>query len=153
VTAVCVIYTIKRVNCDKGYVTATQLKHGYNPQSREARIVLARAVSRLFMHWQLSTADRLALLGLSEANRAALGRYERGQPLAASRDLLDRAGHLLGIHKSLKLLYPQNPEVVQMWMTSANRKFHGETPAEVVRRFGLPGLVMVRGTLDTMRGR
>lgn len=116
-------------------------------------MVLARAVSRLFNNWQLSAADRLALLGLSEDNRTALTRYERGEPLAASRDLLDRAGHLLGIHKSLKLLYPKNPEMVQTWMTAANRKFHGETPIQIVRRFGFPGLVMVRGMLDAMRGR
>ncbi|HLQ27376.1 MAG TPA: MbcA/ParS/Xre antitoxin family protein [Acidiferrobacterales bacterium] len=129
--------------------------HGHNPQSRERkrRVVLARAVSRLFDSWQLSAAYKLALLGLSAANRAALARYDRGEPLAASRDLLDRAGHLLGIHKSLKLLYPRNPEVVRRWMTSANQKFHGETPVEVVSRFGFPGLVMVRGVLDAMRGR
>lgn len=125
----------------------------YNPQNRESRVVLAKAISRLFESWKLSAADRLALLGLSETNRSALARYEHGEPLAASRDLLDRAGHLLGIHKSLKLLYPQNPELVRIWMTSRNKKFSGATPTEVARRFGLPGLVMVRGTLDAMRGR
>ncbi len=130
-----------------------QRAHSQSLESRDKRIVLARAVSRLFENWQLPATDRLALLGLSEANRSALGRYERGQPLAASRDLLDRVGHLLGIHKSLKLLYPQNPEIIKRWMTSANRKFHGDTPAQIVRRFGLPGLVMVRGMLDAMRGR
>lgn len=130
-----------------------QSDYSYKPQSKEARVVLARAVSRLFANWQLSAADRLALLGLSEDNRTALARYERGEPLAASRDLLDRAGHLLGIHKSLQLLYPQNPDVVKNWMTSANRKFHGDTPVDIVRRFGFPGLVMVRGMLDAMRGR
>lgn len=126
---------------------------GYDGRSQKTRIVLARAVSRLFNLWDLSAADQLTLLGLSEGNRAALARYAHDEPLAASRDLLDRAGHLLGIHKSLKLLYPHNPEIVTRWMSSANRKLHGTTPVEVVRRFGLPGLTMVRGTLDAMRGR
>lgn len=126
--------------------------HGYNPRKRETRVRLARAISRLFELWHLGASDRLTLLGLSESNRSALARYEHGEPLASNRDLLDRAGHLLGIHKSLKLLYPQNQEIVERWVTSPNRKFHGAPPVEVVRRFGLPGLVMVRGTLDTMRG-
>jgi hypothetical protein len=126
---------------------------GYDSRSQKTRIVLARAVSRIFDLWELGAADRLTLLGLSEGNRSALARYARGEPLAASRDLLDRAGHLLGIHKSLKLLYPRNPEIVKLWMTSANRKFHGASPVEVVGRFGLSGLTMVRGTLDAMRGR
>jgi len=126
--------------------------HGYDPHKRETRVRLARAITRLFKLWHLATSDRLALLGLSESNRSALARYDQGEPLASNRDLLDRAGHLLGIHKSLKLLYPRNQEIVEMWITSPNKKFHGNPPVEVVRRFGLPGLVMIRGALDTMRG-
>lgn len=107
---------------------------------------------RLFDLWNLGAADRLALLGLSEGNRTALQRYTRGEPLASSRDLLDRAGHLLGIHKSLKLLYPRNEDIVRGWMASPNQRFGDEAPIEVVRRFGLPGLAVVRGTLDILRG-
>lgn len=121
-------------------------------QKRHDRIVLAEAVMRLFDLWNLGAADRLALLGLSEGNRTALQRYTRGEPLASSRDLLDRAGHLLGIHKSLKLLYPRNAELVHGWMASPNKRFADATPIEVVRRYGLPGLTMVRGTLDILRG-
>lgn len=130
-----------------------ETESGYDSRSQKTRIKLATAVSRLFDLWDLDAVDRLILLGLSEGNRSALARYARREPLAASRDLLDRVGHLLGIYKSLKLLYPHNPEIVNLWMTSANRKFHGETPVAVVGRFGLPGLTMVRGTLDAMRGR
>lgn len=126
---------------------------GYDPRNAKTRAVLARAVMRLFDAWELGPADRLTLLGLSEGNRSALSRYSHGEPLASSRDLLDRAGHLLGIHKSLELLYPHNPEIVKRWMSSANRKFHDAKPVDVVRQFGLPGLTMVRGTLDAMRGR
>lgn len=122
------------------------------PAKRHERVVLAQAIVRLFDLWGLSSADRLSLLGLSGENRTALQRYARGEPLAASRDLLDRGGHLLGIHKSLKLLYPRNEDIVRGWMSSPNARFGGQTPVEVVRRFGLPGLVMVRGTLDVMRG-
>lgn len=121
-------------------------------QTRHDRVVLAQALMRLFDLWALGSAERLTLLGLSGENRTALQRYASGEPLAASRDLLDRAGHLLGIHKALKLLFPRNEEIVRGWMTSANRRFGGEKPIETVRRYGLPGLVMVRGTLDIMRG-
>jgi hypothetical protein len=122
-------------------------------RTRDERIVLAKAVTRLFAAWQLSPGDQLSLLGLSETNRIALQRYAKGEALAANRDLLERVGHLLGIHKSLKLLYPHNPEIVNGWMSSPNTKFDGASPAEVVQRFGFAGLLMVRGTLDRMRGR
>jgi hypothetical protein len=121
-------------------------------QKRHDRVILAQALMRLFDLWGLGAADRLTLLGLSGENRTALQRYAGGEPLAASRDLLDRAGHLLGIHKSLKLLFPRNEDIVRGWMASRNTRFGGETPIEIVRQYGLPGLVMVRGTLDVMRG-
>jgi hypothetical protein len=121
-------------------------------RSRDDRVVLARAVTKLFALWGLPAADQLTLLGLSESNRIALQRYARGEALAANRDLLERVGHLLGIHKALKLLYPHNEDIVRGWMSSPNAKFDGATPVDVVRRFGFAGLLMVRGTLDRMRG-
>jgi hypothetical protein len=121
-------------------------------RSRDERIVLARAISKLFALWDLPAADQLTLLGLSESNRIALQRYAKGEALAANRDLLERAGHLLGIHKALKLLYPHNDDIVTGWMSSPNTKFEGASPVDVVRRFGFAGLLMVRGTLDRMRG-
>lgn len=121
-------------------------------RTRDERVVLARAVTRLFELWELGTADQLMLLGLNESNRMALQRYAKGEALAANRDLLERVGHLLGIHKSLKLLYPRNPEIVAGWMSSPNVAFDSSIPVDVVRRFGFAGLLMVRGTLDRMRG-
>jgi hypothetical protein len=121
-------------------------------RTRDERVVLARAVTRLFDLWRLNAADQLMLLGLNESNRIALQRYARGEALASNRDLLERVGHLLGIHKALKLLYPKNPDISAGWMLSANAMFDGATPVEVVRRFGFAGLLMVRGTLDRFRG-
>jgi hypothetical protein len=115
-------------------------------------VVLARAVTKLFELWQLAAADQLMLLGLNESNRIALQRYAKGEALAANRDLLERVGHLLGIHKALKLLYPKNADLVSGWMSAPNTAFDGASPVEVARRFGFAGLLMVRGTLDRMRG-
>lgn len=121
-------------------------------RTRDERVILAKAVTRLFQMWQLGSADQLMLLGLNESNRIALQRYARGEALAANRDLLERVGHLLGIHKALKLLYPKNPEIVAGWMASPNTAFDDASAVEIVRRFGFAGLLMVRGTLDRMRG-
>ncbi len=116
------------------------------------RSELARMVMTLFTHWQLSTEDQLALLGLSTSNRGALTRYRKGEPLAPNRDLLERAGILLGIHKSLRLLFPHNRELAYAWMTRHNRAFEGMSPAESIRQWGFPGLLMVRAYLDRARG-
>lgn len=116
------------------------------------RAVLAKALMRAFDEWGLSNADRQTLLGLGANSRATLQRYAKGHPLANTRDLLDRAGHLLGIYKGLALLYPENPDLRSRWMGAPNRRFHNHSPVDVVNQYGLPGLLMVRAQIDRMRG-
>lgn len=116
------------------------------------RSALAKMVTRLFEHWKLSSDDQLALLGLASGNRAALTRYRKGEPLAPSRDLQERVGHLLGIHKNLRLLFPHDRDLAYAWMDTRNRAFDGRTPVEVIREWGFAGLLMVRAYLDRARG-
>lgn len=122
-----------------------------NAGSRDARVRLARMVTTLFQHWQLSTAEQSALLGMSTSHRATLARYRRGEPLADSRDLLDRVGHLLGIHKSLRILFPHDPDLAYRWMTTPNRLL-GTRPVDVAIERGFEGLLALRRYLDFERG-
>ena len=120
----------------------------------EERAALARMTMRLFEHWALSLADQATLLGLSPGTRSTLARYRRGAaPLPNTPDLLDRVGHLLGIHKSLRLLFPHNRDLVYRWVNAPNRRFDGKTPLEVMREHGFLGIVAVRRYLDFERGR
>jgi len=109
-------------------------------------------VTRAFELWELSTEEQLSMLGLSITNRAALTRYRNGEPLGANRDLLERAGYILSIHKSLRLIFPHDREVAYAWMSRRNRAFKGSSPAEVVSSWGFTGLLMVRAYLDRQRG-
>lgn len=116
------------------------------------RGALAKMVMGLFDHWKLSTEDQAALLGIANSNRAALSNYRSGKPIGTSRDQYERVGHLLGIHKNLRLLFPQNRDLVYRWMTTRNKAFDNLTPVEVVREWGFAGLLMVRSYLDRARG-
>lgn len=120
--------------------------------SKESRQGLARMVMQLFQHWQLSNEEQLDLLGLDAGSRTTLARYRKGQPLSRNRDLLDRVGHLLSIHKSLRLLFPHNRELAYAWMRAPNRAFDNLPPAQVVRQYGFAGLLMLRSYLDQVRG-
>ena len=116
------------------------------------RSVLAKMVMKAFELWKVTNEDQLALLGLALENRAALSRYRRGEPLAANRDLLERAGHLLAIHKNLRLLFPHDRDLAYRWMTTRTRAFGNQTPVEVICEWGFTGLLMVRSYLDRARG-
>ena len=112
---------------------------------------LAKMVMALFDHWKLSTEDQAALLGIAVSNRAALTRYRKGEPIGTSRDQYERVGHLLGIHKNLRSLFPQNRALSYRWMTTRNKAFSNLSPVEVIKEWGFAGLLTVRGYLDHAR--
>ena len=80
-------------------------------------------VVSLLDHWKLAPNDQALLLGLSTQSRSTIARYRRGEPLADSADLLARAGHLLGIHKALRILFPHDRDLAYRWVSTPNRRF------------------------------
>jgi transcriptional regulator with XRE-family HTH domain len=124
-----------------------------NLRSRASRERLAKMVVALLDHWQLAQNDQAALLGLSGQSRSTISRYRRGEPFADSADLLARAGHLLGIHKALRILFPHDLALAYRWVTTPNRRFNGATPLDIMKRHGYEGILAVRRYLDFERGR
>lgn len=124
----------------------------HQTMSSKDRGALARMVMQLFDHWNLSTIDQAMLLGLAATNRAALTRYRKGEPIGTSRDQYERIGHLLAIHKNLRLLFPKNHDLAYKWMSTRNKAFDNLTPVEVIKEWGFAGLIMVRSYLDHARG-
>ncbi|HJU21456.1 MAG TPA: antitoxin Xre/MbcA/ParS toxin-binding domain-containing protein [Casimicrobiaceae bacterium] len=122
-----------------------------DPGSREARSRLAAMVIALLAHWKLSSAEQAQVLGLSKGSRSTLVRYRSGEPLADNRDLLDRAGHLLGIHKSLRILFPHDRDLAYQWMTQSNARL-GSRPVDLILEHGFEGLLALRRYLDFQRG-
>jgi hypothetical protein len=116
------------------------------------RGAIAKMLMQLFKHWDISTEDQLDLLGLAKNNRAALKRYREGEPISPNRDATERAGHLLAIHKNLRLMYPHNRDLAYSWMRTRNKAFSGATPVEAIRSHGFAGMLMVRSYLDRARG-
>ena len=120
--------------------------------ARASRERLARMVVSLLDHWKLSPVDQAVLLGLSAQSRSTIARYRRGEPLADSADLLARAGHLLGIHKALRIVFPHDRDLAYRWVSAPNARF-GVPPLEIMKRHGYEGILAVRRYLDFERGR
>lgn len=124
----------------------------HHTRAADDRGALAQMVMTLLDHWQLSTEDQAALLGLASGNRAALANYRSGKPIGTSRDQYERVGHLLGIHKNLRLLFPHNRDLAYRWMSTRNKAFDNLSPVDVIKEWGFAGLLMVRAYLDRARG-
>jgi len=132
--------------------TALEPAIGVELRQRSQREQLARMIVQLFDHWQLSAPDQATLLGLSADSRATVARYRKGEPLADSTDLLARAGHLLGIHKSLRIMFPHDRDLAYRWVSTPNRRFGDRLPLDIMKR-GYEGILAVRRFLDFERGR
>lgn len=114
---------------------------------------LARIVAALFGKWELPGDTQLALLGLSPESRKLLAQYRRGErALPNTRDTLDRAGYLLGIHKGLRLLFPEDPALRYGWIKRRNGLLGDRTPLEVMLAEGLVGLARIARFVDFQRG-
>lgn len=130
----------------------TQTAAAADLASEQARQGMAKLVTNLFDCWGLDTAQQLQLLGMSPSSRAALGRYRQGRPLPDSRDVRDRVGLLLAVHKALGLLYPRNPKLKYGWIKRRNQALGNRTPLEVMIEQGITGLARVARYLDHVRG-
>ena len=121
-------------------------------ESSDARKKLALMVTRLFDLWKISTGDQLELLGLSRTSRAQISKYRNGGAVPSSRDMLDRIGWLLAIHKSLRLLYPRNESIRYTWVKRRNRILDDQRPLDIMKNQGLIGVARVARYLDFLRG-
>lgn len=123
-----------------------------NIENSDSRSKLALMATRLFELWNLSTADQLELLGLSRTSRAQISKYRNGGAVPSSRDMLDRIGWLLSIHKSLRLLYPHNENIRYTWIKRRNRILDDQRPLDIMKYQGLIGVARVARYLDFLRG-
>lgn len=114
---------------------------------------LAKVIGALFERWNLDAETQTNLLGLSPSSRKLLPRYRRGEAaLPAGRDVRDRVGYLLGIHKGLRLLFPHNEALRFGWVARRNAMLEGRTPLDVMTDEGLIGIARVARLVDFQRG-
>lgn len=120
--------------------------------SDEELRALTKMIMKLFELWELNTQEQLELLGHHPNSRSNLTRYRDGHAFSSNRDLMERVGNLLGIHKSLRIIFPHNRDLVYQWPKAPNKIFDNKTPIQIMQEYGFMGLVLVRTYLDKVRG-
>lgn len=97
--------------------------------------------------WRLSTDEQIALLGWP--GRSTFFKWKKdGGALPA--DTRERISHMLGIWKSLRILFTQD-ERGEAWVRAQNRYFDGASALDVMLE-GMAGIIRVRRYLDAQRG-
>lgn len=101
--------------------------------------------------WGLSVAEQRALLGWPAAS--TYHKYKAREHGALSFDTLTRLSLVLGIYKSLQVLYPEQG-FADAWikLPNSNPLFGGAPPLALMMDAGIDGLFKVRRLLDGRRG-
>ena len=109
-----------------------------------------RAFFSIAQEWNLTVEEQMDLLGLE--SRSTYFSWKRAQEARLDRDQLERISHVLGIYKSLRILFPVQAQG-NAWVKKANdgALFEGRSALDRMRR-GLRDLFAVRCYLDAQRG-
>jgi hypothetical protein len=101
--------------------------------------------------WQLSVQEQRALLGWPAAS--TFHKYKAGEHGALTFDTLTRLSLVIGIYKSLQLLYPERA-FADAWprMPNSHAIFGGRPALTLMTDGGIDGLFRVRRLLDSRRG-
>lgn len=126
--------------CGTGFMELEDL----DPHSPGNRSAETGALLRVFKHWRLAPDEAACLLAVS---RPEIDEYLDGGILPDLQTVLDRAHHLLAVHKALRHLFAGDQRLARRWLGEANARFDGAPPLQVMLS-GLDGLALVRSYLE-----
>lgn len=132
--------------------TAAEAKQA--PNDTELLHALGKAFWNLADHYQLTQKEIAVLLGLKTENRQRLTQLKTKKEIPDDPDKRLRVSHLIGIHKSLRILFPQNRDVVYSWIKTKRDLFEGKSAMEYIAEEplqSLPRIFSVRRLLDQIR--
>ena len=121
-------------------------------QGSDLASLLLPSIFRIFGLWNLTGAQQMTLLGLSNEKTLYNWKNKPGKA-KLTRDLLERTSYILGIYKSLQILLP-DPVLADRWLLTPNDNplFNGSTPLDRLMAGQVLDLAVVRGHLDAERG-
>lgn len=119
-------------------------------QRRRLSAPAMRAFLNIMRHWQVRDEDARQLLG-GVSNGTFYG-WKNGLVKSLEQDRLLRISYLIGIFKSLNILF--SPKLADQWvrLPNSNEIFTTRTPLDYMLRGGAPAMDTVRRLLDARRG-
>jgi len=110
---------------------------------------MARAAVNLFRHWGITDAEACVVLG--GVSKRTYARWKDGEIGRLTIDQKTRLSILMGIHKSLRILFTEKARVYE-WVKKPNKAFGGRSALDIMLGGYLTDLFRVRHYLDAARG-
>jgi hypothetical protein len=110
-----------------------------------------RSFFRLAEVWDLRITEQRKLLG--DPPESTFYKWKRAQEGSLGRDVIERISYLLGIFKSLQILFPDQAQA-DAWLRRPNQAspFGGHSALERMLSGNVADLFVVRQYLDAQRG-
>ena len=109
-----------------------------------------RAFLNIMKHWRVRDEDARVLLG--GVSNGTFYQWKQGSAKLLEQDRLVRISYLIGIFKSLNLLFSEPLADRWVHLENTNEIFAGRTPLAYMLRGGPPAMDVVRRLLDARRG-
>ena len=123
----------------------------WTPPAEPLAAPALRSFFRLAEAWKLRAAEQRRLLG--DPPESTFYKWKREQDGSLGRDTLERISYLLGIWKSLQILFP-DPAQADAWLHKPNAAslFGGHSALKRMLSGNVADLYVVRQYLDAQRG-
>ena len=123
----------------------------FDPDSAKAGQVSLKFFFNLMEKWNCTLEQQMVLLG--SIGRSTLYKYRQLPEVRLPRDTMERVSYLMGIHKSLRILFGDKPSTYE-WVKKSNSEapFNGNSALQLMLAGGVVDLADVRRYLDGVRG-
>ncbi|MFC4256319.1 DUF2384 domain-containing protein [Altererythrobacter xixiisoli] len=118
------------------------------PVTQDEGAAMFRAAINLFGKWAITDDQAAVLLDMP---LRSFRRWKAEGPGRLSRDARARLSNLMGIHKSLRLIFTE-PQRAYGWVRAPSRDFAGASALDIMLGGELTDLMRVRRYLDAERG-
>jgi|TARA_B100000929_G_scaffold287197_1_gene273493 hypothetical protein len=123
-----------------------------SPTSPSAGRVALKSFFNIMEKWQCSAADQRVLLG--GIGTTTYHKYRKLPEVRLPNDTLERISYVMGIHKALRILFSNTPEMAHEWVRRPNRAapFNGQSALDYMLAGQVVSLADTRRYLDGVRG-
>lgn len=120
--------------------------------SPEAGRVALKFFFNLMAHWGCTVDEQRTLLG--SVSNTTFYKYKRIPDVRLPHDTLERISYLMGIHKSLSIIFSNQPDRAYAWIGKPNgaAPFNGQSALRYMLAGRVVDIADVRRYLDGVRG-
>lgn len=113
--------------------------------------VALKGFFKICHEWRCSQEEMMQMLG--GISRSTLSRYQKRPHIKLSRDTLERISYILGIYRSLRVIYPSAERANRrVRLPTSEVPFSGSSALDFMARGSMTNLIQARRYFDAKRG-